>query len=61
MESCCPVEIFLIELLEGIQRRLSKILPAISALSYHERLRKLNLESLELRRIRFDLFITTKF
>ena len=52
-----PVEIFLIDLLERVQRIFSKKLTAISALSYPERLLKLNLESLELRCIRFDLIL----
>ena len=37
--------------LEGVQRRFTKRLPGMKSLSYHHRLTKLDLESLELRRI----------
>jgi hypothetical protein len=45
----------LIDLIENVQRSLSKRLPSLSSYSYFERLAILNLESLELRRLRFDL------
>lgn len=45
-----------IDQIENVQRRFSKRIPEISHLSYFERLKRLNLETLELRRLRFDLF-----
>ena len=50
-----PTEIYLIDLLENVQRSFTKNIPSLSALSYRERLQKLNLESLEIRRLYFDL------
>lgn len=50
-----PTEIFLIDLLENVQRSFTKNIPSLSTLSYKERLQKLNLEFLELRRLYFDL------
>jgi hypothetical protein len=44
-----------IDLIENVQRSFSKRIPSLSLLSYHERLAFLNLEPLELRRLRFDL------
>ena len=46
--------------LEGVQRRFTKRLPGMKSLSYHQRLTKLDLESLELRRIRADLIFAYK-
>jgi len=50
-----PTKKYLIDKLEGIQRRFTKIVPSISHLSYLDRLRALDLEPLELRRLKFDL------
>ena len=44
----------------GLQRRFTKRLPGIKSLTYHQRLTKLDLESLELRRIRADLIFAYK-
>ena len=49
-----------IELLEQVQHRATKLIPEISHLSYHERLKHLNLSTLELRRHRGDLIETFK-
>lgn len=49
-----------IELLEQIQHRATKLIPEISHLPYHERLKHLNLTTLELRRHRGDLIETFK-
>ena len=38
-----------------MQRKFTKRIPGMSGLSYHSRLKALNLESLELRRLRADL------
>ena len=52
-----PTHQHLIDLLESVQRKFSKRIPNLSSLSYPDRLAKLDLESLELRRLRFDLLI----
>ena len=41
--------------IENVQRRFTRRLPGMSGLTYHQRLTKLALESLEIRRIRADL------
>lgn len=50
-----PNFIYLINLIENVQRKFTKGIPSISLLPYSERLALLDLELLELRRIRFDL------
>ena len=50
-----PSEIYLIDMIENIQREFSRRIPSITDLSYRDRLEKLNLEPLELRRLRYDL------
>jgi hypothetical protein len=50
-----PSPIFLIDLIEHVQRNFSKRIPSLSSLPYPERLALLDLEPLELRRLRFDL------
>ena len=49
-----------IELLEQVQHRATKLIPEIAHLSYHERLKRLNLTTLELRRHQGDLIETYK-
>ena len=49
-----------IELIEQVQHRATKIIPEIAHLPYHERLKELNLTTLELRRHRGDLLETFK-
>jgi hypothetical protein len=46
--------------IENVQRSFSKRLPSLSSYSYFERLAFLNLEPLELRRLRFDLLYYCK-
>jgi len=46
--------------LESVQRQFTKRLPGMNAATYPQRLAKLELESLELRRIRADLLFTYK-
>ena len=46
--------------IETVQRRFTKRLPGMSGLTYHQRLVKLGLESLELRRTRVDLVFAYK-
>jgi hypothetical protein len=55
-----PTLIKNIEILEKVQRRFTKRIPKMKHLTYHQRLTKLQLESLELRRIRADLILTYK-
>jgi hypothetical protein len=50
-----PTHIYLIDLVESVLRKFSKRILLLSNLPYTERLAGLGLESLELRRLRFDL------
>ena len=50
-----PREIYLIDLLEKVQRHFSRSIPSLSHLTYSDRLSALHMESLELRRLHFDL------
>ena len=50
-----PTHVYLIDLMENVQRAFTKHVKAISKLSYIERLGIFNLEPLELRRLRYDL------
>jgi hypothetical protein len=50
-----PTHVYLIDLLESIQRKFSKRVPSLSILPYPDRIHRLDLESLEVRRLRFDL------
>ena len=49
-----------IDLIEGIQRKFTKSLLGLSNLPYNERLNRLNLQPLEIRRIFFDLILLYK-
>jgi len=46
--------------MENVQRRFTQRLKGLSALSYDDRLKLLNLERLEIRRLRFDLLCCYK-
>jgi len=46
--------------LEAVQRNYTKRIPGMEAKTYTERLEALNLESLELRRLKADLILTYK-
>jgi hypothetical protein len=50
-----PTEIYLIDLLEGVQRYFTRNIPALSDFPYLIRIAKTDLTLLELRRLRFDL------
>ena len=54
-KSWCPNKISDIKLLEGVQRRFTKLIPELNQLPYEMRLKNLNLTTLETRRIRGDL------
>jgi hypothetical protein len=56
-----PSQIFLIDLLESVQRKFTKRIPSISHLNYFERLKVFDLEPLELRRLKIDLVNYYKF
>jgi len=49
-----------IEILEKVQRRFTKRIPGLKDLTYCQRLARLKLDSLELRRVRLDLMFTYK-
>ena len=49
-----------IEAIETVQRHFTKWLPGFRSLSYAERLKRLNLPSLELRRLHADLIYCYK-
>jgi len=49
-----------VEVLEKVQRRATRMIEGLKSVSYEERLRKLNLTTLETRRIRADLIETYK-
>ena len=46
--------------IESLQRKFTKKIPGTLGLSYHSKLKALNLESLELRRLRADLLLAYK-
>jgi len=50
-----------LQLLEGVQRRATKLINGIDNLQYEERLRRLGLMSLEARSVRGDLVEVFKF
>jgi ribonuclease P/MRP protein subunit RPP40 len=50
----------LIDLIESVQRNFTKRIPSLTSLTYAERIATLNLETLELRRLRFDLIFYYK-
>ena len=56
-----PTQIFLIDLLESVQRKFTKRIPSLSNLNYLDRLKVINLEPLELRRLKTDLIHYYKF
>ena len=55
-----PIQTGLIEQIESVQRQFTKRIDNLQSLSYPERLVELNLESLELRRVRADLITIYK-
>jgi len=55
-----PYQVNLISRIEKVQRRFTKFIPVLHNLSYSERLATINLEPLELRRLRSDLIMYYK-
>jgi hypothetical protein len=55
-----PSQKQLVNLIEAVQRRFTKRIPCLSSLSYSERLALIDLDSLELRRLRTDLILYYK-
>ena len=55
-----PYTVKVIEHIESVQRRFTKRLPGFGTLPYADRLRRLNLPSLELRRLHTDLIYCYK-
>jgi len=55
-----PHHILKIQQVETVQRKFTKRLPGYAPLCYKERLLRLDLDSLEMRRLRHDLFYTYK-
>jgi len=55
-----PHHILQIKQVESVQRKFTKRLPGYASLCYKDRLSRLDLDSLEMRRLRFDLLYTYK-
>ena len=55
MQTWSPHKIGHIRLIEGVQRRFTRTIPELKSLPYEARLKRLNLTTLEIRRIRGDL------
>ena len=55
-----PCYVGLVEKLEAVQRNFTRRIPGMESKSYSERLEALNLESLELRRLKADLILVYK-
>jgi len=55
-----PHNIFIIQQVETVQRNFTKRLPGYASLCYKERLSHLDLDCLEMRRLRHDLLYTYK-
>jgi len=55
-----PSAVGSINKIERVQRRFTKRIPSVSSLSYNDRLKALGLDSLEYRRLRYDLVMMYK-
>ena len=55
VQTWSPHQIGHIRLIEGVQQRFTRMIPELKSLPYEARLKRLNLTTLEIRRIRGDL------
>ena len=55
VQAWSPHQLGHIRLIEGVQRRFTRMIPELKSLTYEARLKRLNLTTLEIRRIRGDL------
>ena len=55
VQTWSPHQIGHIRLIEGVQQRYTRMIPELKSLPYEARLKRLNLTTLEIRRIRGDL------
>ena len=55
VQAWSPHQLGHIRLIEGVQRRFTRMIPEFKSLTYEARLKRLNLTTLEIRRIRGDL------
>jgi ribonuclease P/MRP protein subunit RPP40 len=55
-----PFSVQQITAIENVQRKFTKCMPGLNKLPYYQRLAKLDLESLEIRRLRADLILAYK-
>ena len=49
-----------VDLLESVQRKFTKYLPGLRSMSYSDRLKRVGLERLDVRRLRYDLIVAYK-
>ena len=54
VQAWSPHQLGHIRLIEGVQRRFTRMIPELKSLTYEARLKRLNLTTLEIRRIRGD-------
>ena len=55
IQFCTPINVKDADILEGVQRRTTKVAPSLRNLSYEERLKRLSIFSLRHRRLRGDM------
>ena len=55
VQAWSPHQLGHIRLIEGVQRRFTRMIPELKSLTYEARFKRLNLTTLEIRRIRGDL------
>ena len=55
-----PYRVNQVKLIESVQRKVTKRFPGYASLSYKDRLSRLGPDSLELRRLRYELLLTYK-
>ena len=55
VQAWSPHQLGHIRLIDGVQHRFTRVIPELKSLTYEARLKRLNLTTLEIRRIRGDL------